>query len=89
MPPLTITIGKVLFTWARPEIQAPEAMMNGKRLNLDPEITDFDIQIAIKENLVVRASQWGTPITELVNALLTMPRIESISINVTWETRVH
>ena len=71
MAPLTITIGKVLFTWARPEIQAPEAMMNGKRLNLDSEITDFDIQIAIKENLVIRASQWGPQ--SLSSSMLSSP----------------
>lgn len=62
--------------------------MNGQNLEIGPDHTDFNINIAIEENLVVLTTEWGPLIEKVANALASLNHINSLNLNVTYETYI-
>lgn len=88
--PTRIEIRKVLFAVASPQIVvAPSALRKNRRLlALKPELKDFVLDIIIKENLTVRYAEWAKPLQGAINALAALPKVDSLAVNVTFETKI-
>lgn len=87
--PVRIEIRKVLFANTSPQIVVPPTAINRKRpLVLKPSHTEFIVDIAIKENLQVRLNEWEKPSQGAVNALVAIPTIDSLKVNVTFESKI-
>ena len=90
MPNLApIKICKVLFPFASPEVLMGPFTMKGHPLAIKANLTNFYLDIEIKENLKVRYSEWEKPLQSAINALIALPKIDSIKVNVTFESKIY
>lgn len=89
--PVHIEIRKVLFSFASPQVVVtpPTAITKSNPLSFKNDLTHFVVDIAIKENLTVRFAEWEKPLNKAVNALAAVPKIESLTIKVTFESKIH
>jgi len=83
-PPISIAIKQAPFWFARPEIVAPLGVYNNRTFTFDPKSTKFEITIDIKEDSLVKASDWERHIMRVTDALGELPHIESLDIKVTY-----
>lgn len=89
MAPTVIDIKKGVFSQAPPEIRSRKATMEGEdKLNIDPKTNDIQVNVRIQENHIIKSLAWGAPIATLVDALASLPRLDTLTLNVTWETRI-
>lgn len=63
-------------------------MFDGHTITIYPGAANFVINVDMKENFAVKAIGWEPLITKIFDSLASGPRIESINLNVTWETAI-
>lgn len=86
---INIEVRKVLFPYTSPKIVADPTLLDGNRLTLDPKSDQFHIDVVIKQNLQVRFTEWEKPIRSVVASLLAQPKISSLVVNVTYESKIY